>query len=158
MALGYRMEAIGVLGQNVMKPRGLVGLGYDSLDNCGPEIAEALRAYTVPSNYGILMHCTQGKDRTGLIITLILLLLDIPVAAISNDYLRSEAELLPEKEERLKEIRSIGLSDEFVGCPPEWCEKMEEHLREKYGGVKAYCESIGFKEEEQAELVRILCV
>ena len=40
MALGYRMEAISILGRNVMQPRGLVGLGYDSLDNCGPEIAE----------------------------------------------------------------------------------------------------------------------
>lgn len=40
MAFGYRMEAISILGKNVMQPRGLTGLGYDSLDNCGPEIAE----------------------------------------------------------------------------------------------------------------------
>lgn len=42
MAFGYRMEAISILGRNVMQPRGLIGLGYDSLDNCGPEIAEVL--------------------------------------------------------------------------------------------------------------------
>jgi hypothetical protein len=40
MAFGYRMEAISILGKNVMQPRGLIGLGHDSLDNCGPEIAE----------------------------------------------------------------------------------------------------------------------
>jgi len=40
MAIGRRMEAISILGKNVMQPRGLVGLGYDSIDNCGPEIAQ----------------------------------------------------------------------------------------------------------------------
>lgn len=40
MALGYRKEAISILGREVMLPRGLVGLGFDSIDLCGPEIAE----------------------------------------------------------------------------------------------------------------------
>jgi protein-tyrosine phosphatase len=33
------MEAISILGREVMNPRGLVGLGYDSIDHCGKEIA-----------------------------------------------------------------------------------------------------------------------
>ena len=40
MALGYRIEAISILGREVMLPRGLIGLGFDSIDLCGPEIAE----------------------------------------------------------------------------------------------------------------------
>jgi hypothetical protein len=40
MALGYRIEAISILAREVMLPRGLVGLGFDSIDLCGPEIAE----------------------------------------------------------------------------------------------------------------------
>jgi hypothetical protein len=39
MLFGYRMEAISILGREVMKPRGLIGLGYDTIDYCGPEIA-----------------------------------------------------------------------------------------------------------------------
>lgn len=42
MAFGYRMEAISILGREVMQPRGLIGLGYDSLDSCQPEIAEVI--------------------------------------------------------------------------------------------------------------------
>jgi len=156
MIFGYRMEAIGILGRNIMQPRGLVGLGFDSIDHCGPEIAEALRVYSSPANYPILIHCTQGKDRTGLIIALILLLLSIPAEAISQDYVMSEEELLPEKESRLKEIRSIGLTDDFAGCPEDWIAKMEGHLQDKYGGVRGYCRSIGFFNEEQDELVEIL--
>ena len=38
--LGLRMRAIRILGSEVMLPRGLVGLGLDTLDNSGPEIAQ----------------------------------------------------------------------------------------------------------------------
>ena len=156
MAMGRRMEAINILGREVMQPRGLIGLGHDSIDYCGPEIAEALRPYTVVENYSILTHCTQGKDRTGLIIALILFLLDVPVSAIAHDYVASEEELLPERESRLKEIESIGLTEDFAGCPKDWIERMQQHLDEKYGGVEKYCVSIGFGKEDQRKLREIL--
>jgi len=104
----------------------------------------------------MMAHCTQGKDRTGLIITLILLLLKVPTKAITFDYRMSETELLPEKESRLKEIREIGLSDEFANCPEDWIEKVELYLLEKYGGVRNYCRKIGFGEEDEERLVGIL--
>jgi len=159
MALGYRMEAISILGLNVMAPRGLLGLGQDSLTACGPEIVQCLRAFlpsTSTSPCPILIHCTQGKDRTGLIVLLVLLLLDIPVEAIEADYRRSEKELEPEMEERMKEIRSIGLGEEFARCPEGWCGSMKEFLEEKWGGVGKYCEEIGFGEDEQQELRQAL--
>ena len=102
------------------------------------------------------MHCTQGKDRTGLIIAMLLFLLEVPIAAMTNDYVMSEEELLPERESRLVEIRAIGLSDDFAGCPKDWIEKMHEYLQDKYDGVKGYCNTIGFTNEEQIELVRLL--
>lgn len=36
------MQAISVLGREVMLPRGLVGLGLDTLDHSGPEIAQVI--------------------------------------------------------------------------------------------------------------------
>jgi protein-tyrosine phosphatase len=156
MTFGYRMEAISILGREVMQPRGLVGLGFDTIDHCGPEIADALRAYSTTSNYPILIHCTQGKDRTGLIIALILLMLSVPVPAISHDYCMSEGELKSEKESRMVEIRSIGLTEDFAGCPTDFIEKMEEHLNEKYEGVREYCRSIGFTKKDEEVLLAIL--
>ncbi|KAG4428047.1 hypothetical protein IFR05_016468, partial [Cadophora sp. M221] len=131
MLFGYRMRAISILGREVMLPRGLIGLGYDSLDACGPEIAECLLAFTSSSSQTpILIHCTQGKDRTGLIVAILLLILKVPLEAIGRDYVMSERELESEKEARMVEIRSIGLSEEFATCPPEWVGCMERHLRE----------------------------
>lgn len=63
--LGYRIDAVRVLSHQVMLPRGLVGLGLDTLDYCGSEIREALSLYTTPQSLPSIVHCTQGKDRTG---------------------------------------------------------------------------------------------
>ena len=38
MGLGYRLEAIGILGRQVLQPRGLIGLGFDTIHHCGPEL------------------------------------------------------------------------------------------------------------------------
>jgi protein-tyrosine phosphatase len=46
MAFGYRMEAISILGREVMQPRGLAGLGYDCIDHSGLEIAQVRCAFT----------------------------------------------------------------------------------------------------------------
>lgn len=54
------------------------------------------------------------------------------------------------------EIKSMGLTEDFAGCPGDWIEKMDEHLRENYGGVVGYCEKIGFGEDEREKLVGIL--
>lgn len=63
---GYRMEAISILGQQVMIPRGLVGLGLDTLDQSTREIRETLSLYTTETTLPSVVHCTQGKDRTGI--------------------------------------------------------------------------------------------
>lgn len=44
LLFGYRMQAISILGREVMQPRGLIGLGHDSIDFCGLEIAQVSNA------------------------------------------------------------------------------------------------------------------
>ncbi|KAH8646053.1 tyrosine/serine protein phosphatase-like protein [Tricladium varicosporioides] len=153
MLIGSRMQAISILGREVMQPRGLIGLGYDSIDHCGREIAQALRSLIVPTNSPILIHCTQGKDRTGLLVALVLFLLNIPATAITHDYLLSESALLPERESRLKEIAEIGLGEEFAGCPRDWVIEIDRYLGEKFGGCRGYLRSIGFTELEEDRLI-----
>ncbi|CZT02583.1 uncharacterized protein RCO7_09425 [Rhynchosporium graminicola] len=158
MVIGRRMAAISILGREVLRPRGLVGLGHDSLTYCGPEISQCLLSFLSPSTIppAILIHCTQGKDRTGLIITLLLLILKVPVEAITKDYVMSEKELESERTERLKEIASIGLGEEFADCPGDWVEEQEKFLREKYGGLGKYLREIGVSEVQEEELRKVL--
>ncbi|KIV77599.1 hypothetical protein PV11_09388 [Exophiala sideris] len=143
MTLGYRTEGISVLGRELMQPRGLIGLGIDTLDHSGPEVKEVFDLLSDSDAWPILVHCTQGKDRTGIVVLLVLLLCNINVDAISKDYLLSEPELEPEKASRMEEISSIGLDESFAGCPPEFCPKVLQHLDSAYGGVEGYLDKLG---------------
>ena len=44
------------------------------------EIAKALRVFVDSDNYPVLVHCIHGKDRTGLIVMIIMLLCSVEPA------------------------------------------------------------------------------
>lgn len=146
------MKAISILGREVMRPQGLVGLGNATLDHSGPEIAKGLLSLLTPTGLPLLVHCTQGKDRTGLIIMLVLLVLDVPVDAIEYDYDLTEGKLEVEKEPRLAEIREMGLPDSFGSIAPNFVPQIASHLEEKYGSVDKYLDGIGFGQDARDKL------
>ncbi|KAI1377388.1 tyrosine/serine protein phosphatase [Hypoxylon crocopeplum] len=154
--LGYRMLAVNLLSREVMLPRGLVGLGLITMDESGTEIAEALRTILDPASRPVLVHCTQGKDRTGLIVALALMALDVPAAAITHDYELSQAGLEAEKEARLAEIRELGLTPEWGDAAADFVARIEDHLRTGYGGIGGYLDSVGFGSSERERLVEVL--
>lgn len=179
-ALGYRVEAISLISQEVLLPRGLVGLGLVTIDESGAEIAEVsslplypisyplihfppsltkpqtLRTLLAPSSTPLLVHCTQGKDRTGLIIALILMILSVPASAIDHDYMLSTEGLSSEREMRMKEIRDIGLTAEWGDSSPDFVSRVVEHIDAKYGGVEGYLDSVGFDASERQRIVEVL--
>ena len=156
LLFGYRDAAIAILGSQVMAPRGLVRLGLDTLDHSTREMKSCFDILASPDSYPVLVHCTQGKDRTGLIILLVLLLCGVGQEAAEGDYRLSEKELEPEREERLEEIRKVGLNESFAGCPPAFVKTVIKHLNERYGGVEAYLTKIGVGEEAQRRVKQIM--
>ena len=163
MGLGYRRDAIKIIAENVMIKRKLIGLGTDSLDVCTAEIKEfftvvlaSLSGDGGEEGGAVLVHCTQGKDRTGLTILLILLLLHIPFPAAEEDYMLSDRELASEREERISEIEPMGFPAWFAGCDPGFVKAMDEHIREKYGGIEKYLEGVGVDGEMQGRMRKAL--
>ncbi|KAL1965625.1 hypothetical protein VTN77DRAFT_5302 [Rasamsonia byssochlamydoides] len=159
LASGYRTEAVKIVGAQVMKPRGLIGLAKDTLDCSAAEMRETFDILAEDDTYPTIIHCTQGKDRTGLIILMLLLLTNVvPLNEIARDYIKSEAELIPELEERMEEIRSVGLDEEYTKCPPGFPEQIKEYLDTKYGGVEGYLLSIGVAKEKLEKIRNRLLV
>ncbi|RDW57432.1 putative tyrosine/serine protein phosphatase [Aspergillus mulundensis] len=165
IAAGYRHDAVRIVGENVMKPVGLTGLAMTTLEASTAEIKQIfdilasvkadMAANTVTdsstSATGVLIHCTQGKDRTGLIILLLLLLTDaVDAETMASEYVLSEEELenepTEEKEERMREIRALGLDEEYARCPKDFTQRVTEFLTKRYGGVRKYSESVGVEE------------
>lgn len=85
--MGRRAEAISILGKEVIQPQGLVGQAKDTIDSSGHELKEVFEILADSGCYPVFFHCTSGKDRTGLVTLLLLLLLEIPLDAISVDYM-----------------------------------------------------------------------
>lgn len=156
MAMGYRIEAISILGNNVMKHEGLVGLAIRSVDTCTQEVYEVFKILSNAESYPILVHCTQGKDRTGLVVQLVLMLLGVPGEAISHDYTLSQEELQSERDERLREIYSIGLTEEFADCHPQLVEEVSRHINQKYESIEKYLEVCGVTNEMQVTIKEVL--
>ncbi|KAI9701345.1 MAG: hypothetical protein M1820_006567 [Bogoriella megaspora] len=149
MATGYRLEAISILGENVMRERGLNGLGTDTLDVCGREFKEIFNVLADEGNSPVIVHCTQGKDRTGIVVLLVLMLLGVDDGAIEYDYLLTGPELLPERDAKLKEIHAIGLPDAFADCSPNFVKVVSGHIRERFASIEGYFDSIGVNKDAQ---------
>ena len=49
--------------------------------------SEDIKILMNENNYSILFHCTEGKDRTGIVAMLILYVLDVDMDVIMEDYL-----------------------------------------------------------------------
>ncbi|KAM0701104.1 hypothetical protein Q7P35_011465 [Cladosporium inversicolor] len=156
--LRYRTQAISILGTNVMSPRGLSGLALDTLTHSTAEIATLFTLLAKPSTYPVLVHCTLGKDRTGLVVLLVALLCGASEEGVVRDYERSGVELEGERVEREREVAKIGLAPRFAGVEEGWVVVVTAWLREEWGGVEGYLRKGCGVGEETIESVRRILV
>ncbi|MER6816958.1 tyrosine-protein phosphatase [Spirillospora sp. NPDC000708] len=62
----------------------------------------------------VLYHCTEGKDRTGVMTAILLTVLGVPKAQVYADYLRSNQELADQNAAELAELKKIGIDPALV--------------------------------------------
>ena len=107
------------------------------------------------------MHCTAGKDRTGVIIALTLGAAGVPHREIIEDFARSAEYLAPIYEE-LREHTARGRTpgapnrEWILGSRPETMGDTLTYLDGAYGGVQGYLETIGLTDGERAALSSLL--
>lgn len=88
---GDKAKRLWLLLFNPKKLDGLLPQLYTSviLEENAPAIQRVMRLLLDEANYPMIIHCTAGKDRTGVIIALILALIGVPQATILADYTQS---------------------------------------------------------------------
>lgn len=92
---------------------------------------------------GILFHCQEGKDRTGIISALLLLLAGVSDVDIYADYEISNVYLY----EMIKTAKAV-LPDYLLRVKIEYMENVLEYLKEKYNTVENYLLLKGLSEKE----------
>lgn len=131
------------------------------LDKRQAEIRRILGTLAEPEAFPAVVHCTAGKDRTGVIVALLLSLAGVPHETIAEDYALSATYLTgPYLEEARQRAEAAGYSWEdyrdYLVCPPEIMLRTLGHLDQRYGGVERYLLRIGLSEEEVIALRRAL--
>lgn len=119
---------------------------------------------TVASTDGpVLVHCTAGKDRTGLVVALILSALDIDRDTILADYSATAANLSGEWTERmLRKLRRFrvpmtdNLLEVLTGSPVATLSATFDWLDREHGGALAYLEAAGVDDAVREQLRRSL--
>lgn len=146
---------------------------YTSMLDHGAEVfADCARAVAAPaasdpqsarSPHGaVLLHCTAGKDRTGVAVALLLAAVGVEREAIVADYTRSESELAGPWADRMREgMRRAGvpplpeIEQLMVSTPASAIEAVLAEVDAR-GGAAAYLRSGGLSEEELSLLRRRL--
>lgn len=138
-------------------PQPLVDTYRRMLDERQAQICETLRLLAAPGGLPAVVHCTAGKDRTGLIAALVLGLAGVPEETIVEDYTLSSRYLVGPF---LEEIRQRALARGYtweqyqplVRCPPEFMHATLQYLKGHYGGIEAYAHTIGLGHAQIAQL------
>ncbi len=113
----------------------------------GPQFAQAFELLAREESYPVLVHCTAGKDRTGVLLGLLMDLLGAHDDDIATEYGLSDASIgrliaYLESTGRFLE----GTREEIharLSTPPERMAGFITLMREKYGGAETYLRGEG---------------
>ena len=127
---------------------GLLGSQYkEMLDEAGAQMVAALEVLAGDAARPAVFHCTAGKDRTGLLSAILLLLLGVDEPTVVADYALS-GEAMARLRQKLiakypdgKEI--ISGIDEVFSAEPANMVSLLEYLHQRYGSVEDYAIHIG---------------
>jgi protein-tyrosine phosphatase len=110
---------------------------------CAAEIAASVEALAAPEALPGLVHCSAGKDRTGLVIGILLSAIGVPDEVVVEDYARTE-ELITatDRERMLRRAQQMGLSPEraemLMGSPPHVMHASLDAMRETHADARSY--------------------
>ncbi len=127
---------------------GMLGVQYlEMAKDAAPQIARALTIVAERQAHPVIVHCAAGKDRTGVLVAVLLGLLGVPEPTIVDDYALSEqamAALRRRLIERYPEGRAvIEGADEMFSADPANIASLLAALDEDYGSVTDYAAAIG---------------
>ncbi len=117
--------------------------GYlELLDLGAPAFVSAFAAIVAPGGAPALVHCAIGKDRTGVLVALLLDAAGVDRAEIVADYARSGERLGPIMARWTAENTSTGLTEQLAAftamAAPETMAHVLDELHSRWGGASGY--------------------
>ncbi|MGW9629088.1 tyrosine-protein phosphatase [Agromyces sp. NPDC055520] len=148
--------------------QGMAGISLDALyerivTQHASVVVDALREISTAGDRAVVVHCTAGKDRTGVVVALTLLAVGVDREAVIIDYAATEGNLAGEwLESMVAIVESHGVPDSpalrtlMGGSPREAIEGMIELVEREHGSVRDYLLASGVSLGDLAALERLL--
>lgn len=107
------------------------------------------------NRHPIAFYCTAGKDRTGIIAAIMLAAVGANEDDIVEDYSLS-ANVYAEMDDHQAMVGALSQRSldpkTFLCAPPKVMKDTLQNIKEKYGGVEGYLDSIGFTSQDRDQL------
>ena len=129
-----------------------------------PQLKALFHRISILENLPILIHCSAGKDRTGVVSSLIQLVLGVPFETVMADYLKTNDHLDAYTEDVFRRLSKLA----YFGVPwrmyaPLFDARIDylgaafEQVKEEFGAVDDWLRrGLGFSEKEQVALAAVL--
>ena len=127
------------------------------LERSKPQIASIIKDVAESlQEGGVLVTCHSGKDRTGIIVALLLSVVGAQREVIAQDYALSEVLLEPRYQEWVQEqIKQHGqepVKPRQAQTRPETMYAMLDYLDREYGGVESYLRAAGVAQDSLVQI------
>ena len=128
-------------------------------------LREACELAATEESLPLLIHCTHGKDRTGVLVALLLLAVGVSEDAVLADYALShewgcsvegQHAMRQSFPERLRPYLRDGLLEEWCCAPVGELQQVLRRLESEHGSVAAYLDSIGVDDSCRRQLAVVL--
>jgi protein-tyrosine phosphatase len=117
----------------------------------GPVLTQAIEILAAAGSLPAVVHCSAGKDRTGVLSALVLAFLDVPDETIVEDYALSAAamdrlleRLKAEYPDSVEEVEKFAPA--ILHVVPETMEEFLESIRTVYGSYESLAAALGVTE------------
>ncbi len=125
----------------------LLDIYLEALENRKDKVAQVMNAIADAPEGAVLFHCSVGKDRTGLIASLLLGLAGVSRKDILEDYNLTAKYIKPRVDALMQKALYQGMNVEeyyrLMLCEQSTMQKALEHLDQKYSSTENYLIDVG---------------
>jgi protein-tyrosine phosphatase len=117
VGLTAQVKHIPIVRDPTVLPADLDGLDDEyqyMINECGDAIGGVVRELSTPGALPALVHCAGGRDRTGIVVALVLAVLGVPDELIGVDYSLSDAYLDPDTAAAIGGYQATGLAQKVT--------------------------------------------